>query len=102
MKNLMGKSRKEDDPYLVFEGGPFGPTKVLKAWQTDHTKPFGRWFVAVNGDLGDSYTADILKYETLTFVDEKMFASADDPAVAAREFVEELNEARKHLPANVW
>lgn len=104
MKNLMGRSRPESDPYLVFEGGPFGPTKVLKAWQADHAKPYGRWFVAVNGDIGDTYTADILRHETLTYVDDKLFTDADgqvDP-VARATFLLDLQEARQHLPTNAF
>lgn len=67
-KNLMGKSRKKGDPYMVFSG-PFGDTEVLKSWQGNDAKPYARWFVAVNGDMGDSYVSEIVRYGRLLFID---------------------------------
>lgn len=71
-KNLMGKARKPGNPYLVFDG-PFGRTEVLKSWQADNSKPYGRWFVAVNGDMGDSYVYDIVQYGRLLDFDKDVF-----------------------------
>lgn len=78
-KNVMGKSRKLGNPYMVFVGGPFGPTEVLKSWQGDDTKPFARWFVAVNGDMGDSYVRDIVNYSRLDYIDPDLEAAGYKP-----------------------
>lgn len=79
-KNLMGKSRDVDHPYLVFEA-PGWTWKVLKSWQGDDTKPYARWFCAVEGpgtfggyDLGDTYVVDVVQYGRLTWADPEVFA----------------------------
>lgn len=82
-KNLMSKSRKVGDPYLVFDG-PFGRTEVLKSWQGDDSKPYGRWFVAVNGDLGDSYVHDVVAYGTLLDFDRSYFSQEQVAAIMAQ------------------
>ena len=64
----MGKTRTTDDPYMIFSG-PFGDTKVLKAYAGDDTKDFARWFVACNGDMGDTYVRDVVNYGTLLYID---------------------------------
>lgn len=69
-KNLMGKTRPVEVPYLtvVDEANAWGPTtfKVLKAYQADPEKPYGRVFVSAvsgatgpMGDLGDAYWGDV-------------------------------------------
>jgi hypothetical protein len=68
-RTLMGKTRPKDDPYMIYEGGPFGDTLVLKGYGGDDSKPYARWFVAVNGDLGDSYVADIVNYGRVKYID---------------------------------
>jgi hypothetical protein len=78
-KNLMGKTRPKDNPYMIFEGGPFGDTLVLKSWQGDDTKPFGRWFVAVNGDMGDSYVGDIVAYGRVKYIDPMLVEAGYSP-----------------------
>ena len=69
-KNLMGKTRPSDKPYLTFKS-PDGTWewKVLKSWQGDDSKPFARWFAEVSSpatfggsDLGDTYVKDIVEY----------------------------------------
>jgi hypothetical protein len=66
VKNLCGKTRKQDNPYEVWQS--FDGTwtwNVLKKWQTDDSKPYARWFCNVvtpicpNGELGDVYVAEI-------------------------------------------
>lgn len=78
----MGKTRPKDDPYMVWSG-PFGPTKVLKAYSGDDTKPYARWFVAVNGDMGDSYVADVVGWGQLLYVDPKLTEQGYVPPKAA-------------------
>ena len=76
MKNLMGKSRKEDNPYLVFQNDAGWTWKVLKSWQADNGKPYGRWFCAVSSpmtygesELGDVYVAEVMRYGRLVDYD---------------------------------
>ena len=65
-KNLMGKSRKSDDPYLTFENIYGWRWKVLKSWQANNAKPYGRWFCLVQspfvpeGELGDVYVYEVV------------------------------------------
>lgn len=65
MKNPAGKSRKPDSPYLTITLGTWR-WKVLKFWQADGRKDYGRAFCAVAspftygvGDLGDVYVSDL-------------------------------------------
>lgn len=68
VKNLLGKSRKTDNPYAIFKGnGPFGETemRLLKTYQVpsnEDKNQYARWFVATKTpmtygsfDMGDSY-----------------------------------------------
>jgi len=66
-KNKQLKMRKQNDPYEVWKSfcGQF-EWKVLKKWQLDDNKPYGRWFCATKGpgtfgsyELGDEYVARI-------------------------------------------
>lgn len=91
-KNLMGKARKPGNPYLVFDG-PFGRTEVLKSWQADNSKPYGRWFVAVNGDMGDSYVYDIVHYGHLLEWDREALTD---------EYVREVYRAALKSPKAVF
>jgi len=66
MTIAMGKTRKEDAPYITIETPGWGTTKVLKAYSADPDKPFARWFCVVvtdmtgpSGDMGDTYIAEI-------------------------------------------
>jgi len=77
MKNLMGKSRTEDQPYLTFKSLDGEWTwKVLKSWQADNAKPYGRWFCAVSSpmtygesELGDVYVSEVVTYGRLVDYD---------------------------------
>ncbi len=91
-KNKMSKARPKGNPYLTFTG-PFGPVQVLKSWQTNNAKPFGRWFVYCNGDLGDSYVYEVANYGELLAYDETVFTADEAAAVVA--------EART-APKPVW
>ena len=77
-KNLMGKTRKLDDPYATFKGmSVFGDTEVrlLKAYQIpakERGNVYARWLVAVKTDMtygqfeyGDSYVNEVVKGLTL-------------------------------------
>ena len=77
-KNLMGKTRKLDDPYATFKGmGVFGLTEVqlLKAYQTpakESSNVHARWMVAIKTDathggydMGDSYVNEAVRGLTL-------------------------------------
>ena len=68
VKNLLGKSRKTDNPYAIWEGyGPFGETEVrlLKTQQIPSNEAKNRcakWLCATKTafthgsyDMGDSY-----------------------------------------------
>ena len=89
-KNLMGKSRKLDEsPYIVLDqpGGGW-KTEVLKTWQADGQKPYGRAFCKVTTpftggsfDLGDVYVSDLRALELVDF-DRDVFANADEAAAA--------------------
>jgi hypothetical protein len=67
-KNLMGKTRKEDNPYMIFKDGGW-EWRVLKAYKSaeaEKADPYARWFLATkspftNGqfELGDGYVRDV-------------------------------------------
>lgn len=64
-KNLCGKMRKVDNPYEIWQAGDW-TWRVLKKWQADDAKPYGRWFCAVKTphtfgsyDMGDVYVSEI-------------------------------------------
>jgi hypothetical protein len=65
-KNPCGKTRKVGNPYEVWKS-PDGTWKweVLKKYQVDDNKPFGRWFCFVtspycpDGEYGDVYVGDV-------------------------------------------
>lgn len=66
-RNKQLKMRDKSDPYEVWVS-PDGQWKwkVLKKWQLDDNKPFGRWFCCVSspfvgedGSLGDCYVTDV-------------------------------------------
>lgn len=66
-KNTCAKTRnlnKGEKPYEVWSNGAW-TWQVLKKWQADDSKPYARWFCRVtspycpNGELGDTYVADI-------------------------------------------
>lgn len=66
MKNECRKTRPESNPYEVWKNNSGWTWKVLKKWQADDNKPFGRWFCAVSSpythgsyDLGDVYVSEI-------------------------------------------
>lgn len=78
-KNLMGKSRKSDDPYLTFENDSGWTWKVLKSWQADNAKPYGRWFCEVSSpytmggaDLGDVYVYEVVRNGKLVGYDHNI------------------------------
>lgn len=66
MKNTQAKTRPVDQPYEVWKSLDGTWTwNVLKKWQADDDKPYGRWFCQVKspfvpeGELGDVYVSDI-------------------------------------------
>ena len=69
MKNLWGKTRKVDEPYVTLYCGSWC-YKVLKAYQTakaEKANPYARWFCVVtspmtgsSGDWGDTYIKDVM------------------------------------------
>ena len=76
-KNLCGKMRKVDQPYEVWSNGSWY-WRVLKKWQADDSKPYGRWFCAVKSpythggyDMGDVYVHDI-KTQACKLTEEQM------------------------------
>lgn len=75
-KNLMGKSRKTDNPYMIFKAGDW-EWRVLKAYKSaeaEKADPYARWFTAVKSpmtygsfELGDSYAKDIIGAGALVY-----------------------------------
>ena len=73
MANPMGKTRKVEEPYLVYESLTGFEWRVLKAYSTDPNKRAARWFLATKSpytggsyELGDGYIADVVKGSGLT------------------------------------
>jgi hypothetical protein len=81
MANALAKSRKQDNPYAVYEGSGF-TWLVLKTYSLPHKEDvnmYARWFVAVKSpftmnahlgdfdsyELGDTYKHDVVKYGRL-------------------------------------
>lgn len=65
MANLMRKSRKVENPYMIYTAGDW-EWRVLKSYQGDNNKPFARAFCAVKSpytfgswEYGDVYWYDI-------------------------------------------
>ena len=72
--NPLGKSRTEDNPYLIVEGAGGFTYRVLKAYALDPDKKNARWFLATSSpytfgsnELGDGYIADVAG--TITYRD---------------------------------
>ena len=67
-KNQFLKMRPVNNPYEIWGDSPVLPSwewHVLKKWQIDDNKPYGRWFCLVkspivpDGEYGDVYVKDI-------------------------------------------
>ena len=66
MKNECLKTRPASDPYEIWKNHSGWTWKVLKKYQADDNKPFGRWFCSVSSpftrgseELGDVYVKEI-------------------------------------------
>ena len=92
-KNPLGKGRKSDNPYAIFEH-PMAQWKwkVLKTYQLPkHEKQYARWFVAASSphtygedELGDTYLAEILDIQQVvcTYASPEFIeAYRDDPRI---------------------
>jgi hypothetical protein len=81
-KNTCNKTRPRGNPYEVWKSAPYGDPSdgqtwvwnVLKKWQSPDNEaknPYARWFCDVhspivpNGEIGDTYVADIKKHAKL-------------------------------------
>ncbi len=68
VKNLCLKERKKENPYEVWANSSGWTWYVLKKWQVDDNKPYGRWMCFVtspfcpDGEYGDVYVKDIKGY----------------------------------------
>jgi hypothetical protein len=87
-KNVMGKSRSAypgTDPYITLRDERTGWLYfVLKTYQVDGRKPFGRAFCMVEGfarEAGDVYIAE-LRLATIISWDESVFANGNEAAAA--------------------
>jgi hypothetical protein len=85
-KNLMGKSRTKDNPYMIFENDSGWTWRILKSWQGDDTKKFGRWFVDASSpftmggsDMGDTYVHDVVNNAHLTYIDPMLVEAGYAP-----------------------
>ncbi len=88
MKNMMGKTRDSESPYMVFEANGW-TWKVRKSWQGDDTKTGARWFCEVSSpftyggsDLGDTYVTDVVSHGRLTYIDPVLVAAGYTPPTA--------------------
>lgn len=77
--NAMGKSRKQDSPYMIFTNLDGWEWRVLKSWHTDIHKANARAFCAVSSpftfggyDMGDVYWSEILDHATLSYIDPQL------------------------------
>jgi len=67
MKNECLKTRPASNPYEIWKNHKGWTWKVLKKYQVDDNKPYGRWFCHVSspfcptGELGDVYVSEIKK-----------------------------------------
>ena len=87
-KNLMGKSRKVNDPYEIYVA-PGWEWRILKHNQSpegEAKNPYASCFCAVQGsgtfggyDMGDTYIKDFTSYGTLLTEDEKALHLAENP-----------------------
>jgi len=67
VKNECGKTRKVNEPYEIWRNEEAGwEWRVLKKWQVDDNKPYGRWFCAVKSpflfgsyEMGDTYVQEV-------------------------------------------
>jgi hypothetical protein len=94
-KNLMGKTRKVENPYAIFTADGW-EWRVLKSYQTDSRKPYARWFCAVKSpytfggwDMGDTYVGEVCRNGVLTFIDPDLLA-----AMGEQDYTGEFGNAR--------
>jgi hypothetical protein len=65
MKNECLKTRPVTNPYEIWKNNSGWTWKVLKKYQADDNKPYGRWFCWVSspfmpsGEMGDVYVREI-------------------------------------------
>lgn len=94
-KNPLGKTRKIDDPYAVFEHPMAGwKWKVLKTYQLPkNEKQYARWFVAASSphthgsdEYGDTYLAELLEQQVVCTYASPEFIEQyrDDPRIHPR------------------
>lgn len=78
-KNLLAKSRKPEDPYMIFTHADW-EWRVLKAYKSraSETKDqYARWFLATKSpntygefELGDGYVKDVVSTAECTFLSD--------------------------------
>ena len=85
MKNLWGKSRKKDDPYMIvtdedrYPGWTWRVLTAYKARASEKKDVYARWFCDVSSpytfggsDMGDTYISDIpLQQRHLEILDKR-------------------------------
>ena len=94
-KNLCAKTRDVDNPYLTLYAARTGWTwRLLKSWQGDPEKPYGRIFCQVDSpfthglpDMGDTYVSDIVMgaangFAQITQFADDVFDSPEQAAIA--------------------
>ena len=60
--------RPKSEPYEVWQNAHGWTWNVLKKWQADDAKPYGRWFCNVvtpfvpEGEMGDVYVSEIKQH----------------------------------------
>ena len=91
-KNLQSKTRPKDKPYEVwqFKGWFWW---ILKKWQADDSKPYGRWFCLVktpivpDGELGDVYVSEIKHVAEKIYDEANGIGSMEDVNARVKEFL---------------
>lgn len=84
MKNLCGKTKPQDKPYMIFKSGSW-EWVVLKTYQSREAEvknPYARWFLATtsphtygSAELADGYAANIQHQGLCVFLSPEAVAA---------------------------
>ena len=72
-KNIFGKMTNINKPYAIYRS-PIGDHYILKTYKmAKNENDFSRWMTSCNGDYGDEYKSEILKYGLLIHSTKEWF-----------------------------
>ena len=93
-KNLMGKARDKDQPYMIFENGLI-EHRVTKGYQNpenERKNNCARWMTwsrsaGTHGgwDAGDTYIMDVMRGTRLTYIDPILVEAGYTPTMPEGE-----------------